>query len=233
VTPGQAIPQRSTEKECRDYSHINESPEGAIRVQLTEEGEVCVTPGQAIPQISTQKESKDYSHINESPERAIRVQPGVSPKGVTPGQAIPQISTLKECKEYSHINESPERAIRVQPGVSPKGVTPGQAIPQISTLKVCRDYSPIIPAQNNSDADNTDSNVLPDLDETHLCILKMLLDGQSVKSFLATRRLMPSIVADTINEALWDLIGDNVLECDGDNISVIEDYRDDVKSIFQ
>ncbi len=162
--------------------------------RLTEGGEVCVTPGQAIPQMSTQKECRDYSHINDSPERAIRVQ----------------------------LTEEGEVC-----------VTPGQAIPQISTLKVCRDYSPIIPAQNNSDADNTDSNVLPDLDETHLCILKMLLDGQSVKSFLATRRLMPSIVADTINEALWDLIGDNVLECDGDNISVIEDYRDDVKSIFQ
>lgn len=43
---------------------------------------------------------------------------------------------------------------------------------------------------------------------------------------------MPSVVADTINEALFDEIGDNVLECDGDTITLVEDYRDDLLKIF-
>ena len=43
---------------------------------------------------------------------------------------------------------------------------------------------------------------------------------------------MPSVVADAINEALFDEIGDNILECDGDTITLVEDYRDDVLQIF-
>ena len=39
---------------------------------------------------------------------------------------------------------------------------------------------------------------------------------------------MPSVAADRINEALFDEIGDNVLECDGDAITVVEDYREDI-----
>ena len=39
---------------------------------------------------------------------------------------------------------------------------------------------------------------------------------------------MPSVVADTINEALFDEIGDNVLECDGNAISLVEEYRGDI-----
>ena len=39
---------------------------------------------------------------------------------------------------------------------------------------------------------------------------------------------MPSIAADTINEALYDEIGDTVLECEDDKLTVVEDYREDV-----
>ena len=31
-----------------------------------------------------------------------------------------------------------------------------------------------------------------------------------------------------INEALFDEIGDNVLECEGDRITLVEDYREDL-----
>ena len=44
---------------------------------------------------------------------------------------------------------------------------------------------------------------------------------------------MPSVVADTINEALFDEIGDNVLECDGDNIMLVEDYREELSLILE
>ena len=43
---------------------------------------------------------------------------------------------------------------------------------------------------------------------------------------------MPSIAADAINEALFDEIGDTVLECDQDALSLIEDYREDVSRIL-
>ena len=44
---------------------------------------------------------------------------------------------------------------------------------------------------------------------------------------------MPSVVADAINEALFDEIGDNVLTCEGDEITLVEDYREDLESILE
>ena len=43
---------------------------------------------------------------------------------------------------------------------------------------------------------------------------------------------MPSIAADAINEALFDEIGDTVLECDQDALSLIEDYREDISHLL-
>lgn len=66
------------------------------------------------------------------------------------------------------------------------------------------------------------------LDSTHAQLLFNLLQGKPVEETIKARRLMPSVVADTINEALFDEIGDNVLECDGSTITVVEDYREDI-----
>ena len=63
-------------------------------------------------------------------------------------------------------------------------------------------------------------------------ILRSLLRGEPVQACIKAGHLMPSVVADAINEALFDEIGDNILECDGDIITLVEDYRDDVLQIF-
>ena len=60
----------------------------------------------------------------------------------------------------------------------------------------------------------------------------MLLNDEPVNAFIASHHLMVSIVADTLNEALFDDIGDNILECDGDNLTIIEDYREDVLDLL-
>lgn len=62
-------------------------------------------------------------------------------------------------------------------------------------------------------------------------ILVQLLQGEPVEAELKARRLMPSVVADAINEALWEEVGDNVLGCDGDTITLVEDYRAEVAQI--
>ena len=42
---------------------------------------------------------------------------------------------------------------------------------------------------------------------------------------------MPALAADMINELLFDEIGDTVLDCDGDRLSVVEDYREDLERL--
>ena len=39
----------------------------------------------------------------------------------------------------------------------------------------------------------------------------------------------PDLIWKMINEALFDLIGDNALVCDGAEIRVVEDYREELE----
>ena len=70
------------------------------------------------------------------------------------------------------------------------------------------------------------------LDETHVQVLLALMRGESAAELIREQYLMPSVVTDAINEALFDEIGDNVLECDGDEITLVEDYREELTLIL-
>ena len=71
------------------------------------------------------------------------------------------------------------------------------------------------------------------LDPLHAQLLLRLIRGESVDEAIKARHLMPSVVADTINGALFDEIGDNVLECDGSAITVVADYREELLQLFE
>lgn len=68
------------------------------------------------------------------------------------------------------------------------------------------------------------------LDGMQIQLLQMLLRGEPVQELITAQHGMPSVIADAINEALFDLIGDTVVECDGETITLVEDYRGDVAS---
>ena len=63
-------------------------------------------------------------------------------------------------------------------------------------------------------------------------ILQTLLQGNDASPLIRANRLMPSIVADRLNEAYYDVIGDNVIELDGDRLTLVEDYREDLCSLI-
>lgn len=71
-----------------------------------------------------------------------------------------------------------------------------------------------------------------DLDPVHRQILEALLTGKSAQPLIREHRLLASVVTDAINEALFDEIGDNAMECNGDSIALVEDYREDVMDIL-
>ena len=70
------------------------------------------------------------------------------------------------------------------------------------------------------------------LDREQRELLTLLVRGEPVKGWLAERRWMPTVAVDAINEALYDEIGDSALECDGDEITLAEDYREDILRIL-
>lgn len=70
------------------------------------------------------------------------------------------------------------------------------------------------------------------LDPVKRQILEALLAGKSAQPLIREHRLLASVVTDAINEALFDEIGDNALECEGEDITLVEDYREDVMDIL-
>lgn len=70
------------------------------------------------------------------------------------------------------------------------------------------------------------TNATP-LDDNEYGFLHSLLYGGSFES-----RVMPSILADSVNEKLFDEFGDVVIIFEGDTPSVIEDYADDLKGMI-
>ena len=73
---------------------------------------------------------------------------------------------------------------------------------------------------------------LKGIDSLHAEILSALIRGEFAEERIRYHHLMPAIVTDTINEAFFDEIGDNILECDGDTITVVEDYKEDVEALL-
>ncbi len=76
-----------------------------------------------------------------------------------------------------------------------------------------------------------ETNGLP-LRPTQVEILQALLRGGDVSGILHANRLMPSIAADSINEALFDEIGDTVLRCEEDNLTLIADYIEELEQLL-
>jgi hypothetical protein len=62
-------------------------------------------------------------------------------------------------------------------------------------------------------------------------VLRALLNGRPADDMMREAHVMPSILADEINEALMDEIGDTVLVCEDDRLSLVEDYREELAEL--
>ena len=69
-------------------------------------------------------------------------------------------------------------------------------------------------------------------DPAYVSILRALIQGSPVDSLIREHGLMPSVAADSINEAFWDDIGDNIVECENDRLSLVEDYIEDLEFLI-
>lgn len=64
-------------------------------------------------------------------------------------------------------------------------------------------------------------------------VLRMLTQGKPVSDYLREHHLMASVVADAINEKYYDEIGDSIVEYDGSELTLVEDYVEDVMQLIQ
>lgn len=70
------------------------------------------------------------------------------------------------------------------------------------------------------------------LDHVQIQILQALLEGLDAKAIMKTEHRMPSMTADTINEALFDEIGDTVLLCEDDHLLLVDDYIKELRELL-
>ena len=86
--------------------------------------------------------------------------------------------------------------------------------------------------ENNTSADaDTELPELP-LSTPAMALLVCLLTGESYQP-LTEKGHMLSVLADEINETLYDRFGDNVIEFEGDTPVIVPDYEEDLKGLFQ
>ena len=60
-------------------------------------------------------------------------------------------------------------------------------------------------------------------------ILRALLTTGDASSIIKANHLMPTIAAEKINEAYYDQFADNIVDCDGETITIVEDYREELE----
>lgn len=73
---------------------------------------------------------------------------------------------------------------------------------------------------------------IDDQDQMTEVIIKKLLKNEDVTSFLQEHHLFIEVVADEMNEAYYDEIGDNIVEIEDNHLVLIEDYREDVEGLL-
>jgi hypothetical protein len=105
------------------------------------------------------------------------------------------------------------------------------ALPPVDILPANEEQFKIITAAGEDMPENRQTPLIEGLDNLHTQILCTMVRGESAETLIRENRLMPSMVADTINEALYDEIGDIVLECDGDSLTIVEDYLEDLEEL--
>ena len=89
--------------------------------------------------------------------------------------------------------------------------------------------TPSVPSMDAAPVAPSDSGILTPLETRFLA---GLMDGTPVAQLLSPTDPFPSVVADSINDKFFDIVGDAVIEWDADEPIIIEDYLDDIREVL-
>ena len=78
-----------------------------------------------------------------------------------------------------------------------------------------------------------DAGACPTFNPLHVQLLHAFLRGESGTDILRANHLMPSVVADEINEELFDEFGDSIVVCEKDRITLVEDYKKELTYLLE
>lgn len=70
------------------------------------------------------------------------------------------------------------------------------------------------------------------LGDIELYFLSCLLRGEDYMNELKKQGVMVSVISDSVNDTLYELFDDTVIEFNGDLPKIVEDYKEDLKGMF-
>lgn len=126
-----------------------------------------------------------------------------------------------------------------QPAATPGPVAPGEpappaASPQASTSPAegTADRQ-AVPTSAPSASDGAPASANPcGLTDLELALARRILEGRDHRDLLGPGTPMESVLVDSINEKLFDEVGDAVIEYGDAGPQLIEDYEDDVRELI-
>lgn len=194
---------------------LKERKEAAWAVSYIEA--VIAADAQAKIEAARPKISIDFSGLDKIRKDALETQDNLLTEEETVGSP-----------EFNAVNKA------VRKSAASKKRTKEDSAARKNTAAVLSVAAPPHLASEQSEAAvlAAPSNTSVPLDDMQMQLLRMLLRGEPVQELIAAQHGMPSVIADAINEALFDLIGDTVVECDGKTITLVEDYRDNIIGIL-
>ena len=141
--------------------------------------------------------------------------------------------------DFSGLDKIRQDALETQDSLLTEEENPAAAVDNA----LCKNSDASMPPESAvptepSSTDIRDSTSIPSgislpLDDMQIQLLQMLLRGEPVRELIAALHGMPSVIADAINEALFDYIGDNIVEYDGETLTLVEDYRENVSKLLK
>lgn len=111
----------------------------------------------------------------------------------------------------------------------------------VSKLQSIRDTADITRDKLIVDEEEPTEQIIPEAepplaektaDEPYLKVLKALLNGADPEKASRDSGIMLTVAIDEINERLFDDFGDTVIIFDGDTPEIIEDYKEELKGMF-
>jgi hypothetical protein len=171
-------------------------------------------------EVARPKISIDFSGLDKIRKDALETQDSLLTKEETMGS--PEAAS-KQTENSKHTG-TPEYAGDAIPDTASIPIPATASMPSAATLSGS--------AFGASGSSGVSVPLDDSLDGMQIQLLRMLLRGEPVQELITTQHGMPSVIADAINEALFDYIGDTAVECDGETITLVEDYRDDIIGIL-
>lgn len=86
--------------------------------------------------------------------------------------------------------------------------------------------------QKEKPDDIREVKILTEIEEEYLRAVMEGLSAVKIKEIVQKSRKMESVLVDSINEKMYDVIGDSVLEEGAEGYSFVEDYREEVEELL-